>query len=643
MGKGDLLMKLIKYFREQKQIIDFIATFLCVTIVYRFIFLVSNEQTTFEPFNFLITIHALGFVSDLIACTILIPPLLITRYILHKLSGAYSAFFCESLFIITFVCISLIYLINQKIFSALFIGLNSTLLSAYFHQGFSALTLYSVFTVTDLALLFSMLFIYLIVRCLPIHITRKMIAYCLLPFYFLSALWGASVFLSSRINPSNRFIAIYSNPISQMTYTFLKSFNAYNNAHLKINAKQTHSISLVDPSFLAENQVREMPTLRKLNVKPLNVVIFVLESVGTSYIFNDINGKIPMPFLKWLSTQGIWFNNHYSAGNISALGQFSLFTGIYPNPTPTHFEMQNELQLPTIATWLGKQYDSFLVSASNNLYFSMGINKTFTEYDNAITIKPDGENLFFDMFLDETDGFNFFSHRLSQAKKPFLAVYWSGAAHFPYKDYSAIAKIIKPANAYSRYINGLVLLDQEIKKTYRLLKKQHWLENTIFIIAGDHGESFPEQHDMYCHGKSLFDAEIKTPLLIYAPKQLKPRLVNNVTSTVDLLPTLLDILHIRHEKQLQGESVFKRAYSREFIFTYGDEDELAAIDHNNLKMILSFSNATCSRYDLNRDPKERHPLACVKNKQQEAILKFRAYQPELLAWYNGSSSLDQLH
>ena len=148
---------------------------------------------------------------------------------------------------------------------------------------------------------------------------------------------------------------------------------------------------------------------------------------------------------------------------------------------------------------------------------------------------------------------------------------------------------------------------------------------------------------MYCHGKSLFDAEIKTPLLIYAPKQLKPRLVNHVTSTVDLLPTLLDILHIRHEKQLQGESVFKRAYSREFIFTYGDEDELAAIDHNNLKMILSFSNATCSRYDLNRDPKERHPLACVKDKQQEAILKFRAYQPELLAWYNGSSSLDQLH
>jgi len=422
-------------------------------------------------------------------------------------------------------------------------------------------------------------------------------------------------------------------PISEIGKSFLNTCNEFNNIKFPLPDSQFHSLKLTSPDFFSTTSAAPIVAIKQ-PAKAWNIVIFVLESTGFNYVINHYQNEIPMPFLNKLASEGVWFENNYTGGNISPFGQFSIFTGLYPNPTPTHFEMNNGLTIPTVANWLNKNYATLFVNTSNNLYTSISLSQTFKEFYNANDInqvKP----LFFNMFADETDGINFFTKKMLQQNKPFLAIYWSSAPHFPYKDYSYLTKLTPNTKLWlDRYMNDLRLVDLELQKVYDSLKQQRLLDNTIFIIVGDHGEIFGQHENLYIHGLSLYQEEIKVPLLIYAPTLLPPQIIHQVTSSIDIVPTILDILHIDYGKKLQGESLLSANNYRKYIFVYGDNDEIAAIDQQQQKMRLSFANATCFSYDLKNDPQEAQPLPCANKDQQTAILKFRNYQPKILNRYN---------
>jgi len=627
------------FIQKQKVIIDFFIAYLLICILYRITFFTLIAQTGNDSAHYRFIMLSSGLITDLIVGVCLTMALGIVRGSLFlavknlKKTKKITSILFDILLFVIFIAITIILLINQKIFSTLFIGLNYTLVISYLHQGLSFLQ-YAAFTnYFDIFILSVAISLYCIVRLIKsAHKTKSILYGCLFGYAILSV-YGANAILSLHINnPSNRFIAIYDNPINQITTSFIKSLNPYNASQLKTTNAQMHSIALIDPSFLKHHF--PMLTHHHQSKKYWNIVIFVLESTGANYIFDQSqHPMIPMPFLKKLSSQGLWFENHYTGGNISALGQFSIFTGLYPNPSPAHFELQENLAIPTVASWLGKHYDSFLVSASNNLYFAMGLNKTFSEYDNANIIQPDEKKLYSNMFLDEPTSHHFFLQRLEKAKPPFLGVYWSGATHYPYKNYASQQYITHPKTDYARYLNNLHLLDHEIQQTYQVLKNQHRLENTIFIGVGDHGEMFGQHGNILMHGRSSYQEEIKVPLLIYAPKLFSPHKIQRLTSSIDILPTLLEIMQIPYGSQLQGESLL-HASKRKYIFIYNDQDEVAAIDQYNKKMNISFSNNACTVYDIKNDSHEQSPMPCQANKQQEAILKFRHFQPYILNWYN---------
>ena len=67
--------------------------------------------------------------------------------------------------------------------------------------------------------------------------------------------------------------------------------------------------------------------------------------------------------------------------------------------------------------------------------------------------------------------------------------------------------------------------------------------DTVVVIAGDHGESFWER-GFSGHGNYLYDQELKVPLMIRVPKSrgLKPgTVVKGQVGGIDLAPTLLDL------------------------------------------------------------------------------------------------------
>src|SRR3990167_1548817 len=146
---------------------------------------------------------------------------------------------------------------------------------------------------------------------------------------------------------------------------------------------------------------------------------------------------------------------------------------------------------------------------------------------------------------------------------------------------------------------------------------------------------FGQHEHLLMHGQSLYQEETHVPLLIYSPKIFKPGTIRAVTSSVDILPLILETMGIQYGTQLQGEAQIKIPSERKYVFVYGEQDNIAAISRDNMKMIISFSNDSCVTYDLKKDPHEQRPLLCSDLNQQRAILKFRNFQPKIISWYNG--------
>ena len=87
-----------------------------------------------------------------------------------------------------------------------------------------------------------------------------------------------------------------------------------------------------------------------------------------------------------------------------------------------------------------------------------------------------------------------------------------------------------------------VYLDSYLHRLFQTLKRLNIYDNSMIIITSDHGESFGN-HGIMTHGFSLYEEEIRVPLIIKYPSS-KPYtgIIEDPVSLVDVLPTILSTL-----------------------------------------------------------------------------------------------------
>lgn len=377
---------------------------------------------------------------------------------------------------------------------------------------------------------------------------------------------------------------------------------------------------------------------------PLNVIVLILESTGADYALLPIqSGKLAMPFLHSLTEKGLFLRNHFSAGNSSPRGIFSLLSGLYVMPEVGIWDVRKDIYLPSLTTYLGSTYQHFLVTpASLDWYFPHNylLHSGFTElwgYHNLPIRKnaPGGRA----HARDEAESVSVFLQKLSTAaakSEPFVAVYYSFLSHWPYPDYGPDSHVVPPTKALHLYLNNLHYLDKQIERIYERAKALGILDKTIVVIAGDHGEAFGQHPHNYTHSRQSFNENYRTPALLLHPQLFPPRVVSEPTSHVDFLPTILDAMGRSYDPQLlQGESLFQDHFRRKYIFLYGNEDTSSSISENQVKLQVSFRDGSCWVYDLRVDPTEQKRLSCAPHKAQyEALLEYRKRQRQALRTYN---------
>ena len=102
-------------------------------------------------------------------------------------------------------------------------------------------------------------------------------------------------------------------------------------------------------------------------------------------------------------------------------------------------------------------------------------------------------------------------------------------------------------------------VDDRIGKLYSYLEEQGLVDDTIIIITSDHGDFQGEHPQCIEHHLCAYDELVRVPLIIRYPRVIPRNVkVKWLSQTVDILPTILDMLNVKdaeYWKTIQGVSL----------------------------------------------------------------------------------------
>lgn len=146
------------------------------------------------------------------------------------------------------------------------------------------------------------------------------------------------------------------------------------------------------------------------------------------------------------------------------------------------------------------------------------------------------------------------------------------------------------AHVKDMYDGEILAVDAKFQGLVNLLEERGILDKTLIVFTSDHGESFAERDSHKRIGHTLMYEEVlRVPLIIKVPSMRKQIRVAPVVESIDIMPTVLDLLGLGVPAGLDGESLIKRvgddsAYSENF-GEGGDMDDYS-IRNGNLKLIF---------------------------------------------------------
>lgn len=324
------------------------------------------------------------------------------------------------------------------------------------------------------------------------------------------------------------------------------TIRSFANKYLGFDLKR--DVKIVDDKNIFLDYPKKELRLKQVS-KKYNIIYLVVDSMRYDMLDKDI-----MPYTWEFSKNAIVFKNHYSGGNATRFGIFSMFYGIYGN---YWFKMVGERRSPLFIDVLKRLNYNTGIFATAKLTFPEFTNTCFVNISkNDIYDEPEGKTLY---EKDSNLCNKVIEYINSKKNKGYFFVFaFFDSTHGAY-DYPQELEKFKPSygvnllklnkenikSLFNKYKNSVYFEDHLIAKIIESLKNNSLLKNTIIIITGDHGEPFMER-GYYGHNHSFSKEEVSVPLVFYHP-DLKPSVVNYRTSHLDLVPTLMKMLGVENE------------------------------------------------------------------------------------------------
>lgn len=282
-----------------------------------------------------------------------------------------------------------------------------------------------------------------------------------------------------------------------------------------------------------------------------NVLLILFDGMRADLLNEEVS-----PNLFSFGKKSNIYTNHFSGGNSTRMGVFSLFYGL----PSTYWQ-----------DFVGVQQPSAMIEEFRSSGYGMGIYGSHT-LDNPASLDRTAFSNIKDLRMTtegdfsplEKDGIitkEWIEWLNAQNDEPFFGFLFYDnpvAKSIPSDKHSSITatkqekekQIFTEAMKSADSLVGIVLADLEASGK---------LENTVVIITGDHGEEFDENgHGFTGHGTAYSSEQTHVPLIIYHPEH-DAAIHTKRTSHADIVATVMeDVLHCENPSSdyCSGNSVY---------------------------------------------------------------------------------------
>lgn len=373
---------------------------------------------------------------------------------------------------------------------------------------------------------------------------------------------------------------------------------------------------------------------KNLDAVPLKRYPNIIMLVGESFRWDLLDPEIT-PNLWKLSEQSLRFEHHYSGGNRTRMGLFSMFYGVY---APYWYSFEKQRVTPAFMEFLKVRNYQIAAHTSQSFDYPELRHTVFAGIDEQYLQElRSGEP-----WERDTQNIGDIITKIERRdrQRPFYGFMFFESTHAPYsfpeedvmrndyqKDLNYITMNLRDniKQIHARYINAAHHIDREVGRLLDHLRKSGMMENTIVLFTGDHGEEFMEKgHWGHGHGSTFPEEQIRVPLVLHVPGR-KPEVVRHRTTHLEIAPTLLSQIGVRQPPRTysSADTLFSPNVP---YFVLGEYDFISIMD-SQVKITFPFTGRNFFRYtvhDANDQPVPRE-------KKQKIIEQYQARIDEVVA------------
>jgi arylsulfatase A-like enzyme/Tfp pilus assembly protein PilF len=312
--------------------------------------------------------------------------------------------------------------------------------------------------------------------------------------------------------------------------------------------------------FSGSDGLSQSDSTRTINPTP--VVLITVDTLRWDRLGCYGAHSVRTPAMDTLAAQGARFENALAQVPITFPSHTVILSGTYPMYNGARHYTSPHL-LPSVGllpeAFQRHGYDTAAFVSSFVLSSSWGLNRGFQVYDDHFGLQQNvmrnAEEV--ERRADETVGhlLAWFQARAQRdpAPRPFFVWLHLYDPHSPYDP---------PEPFHGQYAGRLydgevAFADSQIARLFDYLRKSGLYDRALIVLLADHGESLGE-HGEDEHSFFIYNSTLHVPLIFKLPRgEGVPRVIRRPVATIDVAPTILELLHLRDPltRQFQGTSL----------------------------------------------------------------------------------------
>ena len=314
-------------------------------------------------------------------------------------------------------------------------------------------------------------------------------------------------------------------------------------------------------------------------IKDHNIVLISLDTLRPDRLGCYGSIQHTSPHMDKLASQGILFLNARAQSSWTLPSHMSLFTSLYPSfhqvMTTDHCLSSHLITLTQILKKNGFKTAAF--TEGGNLFKIYGFGRGFDIYgeksrDIEVTfdqatgwLRSEAKEGKFFLFIHTYE--NHTPYLRNTLADPNKRGRFGDTLPVDQQLFDIMYGRLLPTPQEKEYVNslydsGVLYADSYVGKLLHVMEELDLMESTTLIILSDHGEDLWDHSISPAHGVTLYEDQLRVPLIIYdskLPNQLK---IGAPVQLIDILPTLLAIQQIPIPLHLQGENLLPLIYAK---------------------------------------------------------------------------------